>query len=245
MLYIDIHAHWSAYTRSHLLIGPTVLNAHTPIEMQSLLNSMNNPYIIRSLGIHPQDPNQEYLEVLMAIFANEEERKKIHVLGEVGFDLHPHFRDTIMLQEEFFVIQIQLAIKHGLPVIIHQRRAMEYIFKYVSYLKQLRAVIFHGYSGSWNEIIALRKKGVLAFFSIGTPILWGSKIAERMAKEIPLHWLFLETDAPYQPIREKVETTWTDLMLVYKKVADLRQVSVIDLQSRIYQNFIDSFGFTL
>ncbi|NIZ41133.1 TatD family hydrolase [Entomospira entomophila] len=242
MRYIDIHAHWSAYEKDQYLIGATVLNAHSKLEMESLLQEKNSPSIIRSLGVHPQDPNNESLEFLLAVCSNKEERSKIHVIGEIGFDLHPDFRDTIVRQEQLFSQQLDLALMHHLPVIIHQRRAMSYVFQYTGSLRRVPAVIFHGYSGAWNEAIALRKRGVNAFFSIGTPVLWGAKIAERMAIELPLDWLFLETDAPYQPVRGKVKTTWADLQDIYQKVADLRQVSVEDLQIKLERNFIEIFG---
>lgn len=97
----------------------------------------------------------------------------MHAIGEIGFDLWPEFRHTLALQRSIFVEELRLAQQYHLPIVVHQRRAMHEIFAQISSLKRLPAVIFHGYSGTFLEALSLRKRGVHAYFSVGTPLLWG------------------------------------------------------------------------
>ena len=149
---------------------------------------------------------------------------KIFAIGECGFDLFTdEYKSTFAEQKEIWNAQLELAIKYDKPIIVHCRKGMCHIFESIEQLKKLRAVIFHSFSGSVTEAVSLRKKGVNAFFSFGKPILNGNKNAMDCVKNLPLEWLLLETDSPYQTLKGEVFTSPTDILKVYTQFVKLRK----------------------
>ena len=163
---------------------------------------------------------------------------KVFAIGECGFDLFTdEYKSTFAEQNELWNAQLELAIKYDKPIIVHCRKGMCHIFESIEKLKKIRAVIFHSFSGSVTEAISLRKKGVNAFFSFGKPILNGNKNATDCVKNLPLEWLLLETDSPYQTLKGEVFTPPTDILKVYEQVFNLRKENSEIIASKIYENF--------
>ena len=163
---------------------------------------------------------------------------KVFAIGECGFDLFtPEFNSTLDKQKEVWNYQLELAIKYDKPIIVHCRKGMCHIFESIEKLKKIKAVIFHSFSGSVTEANSLRKKGVNAFFSFGKPILNGNKNAMDCVKNLPLEWLLLETDSPYQTLKGEVFTSPTDILKVYEQVFNLRKENSEIIASKIYENF--------
>ncbi|WP_068639376.1 TatD family hydrolase [Thauera butanivorans] len=148
-----------------------------------------------ALGIHPMyvmparmddvDVLDEYLGEGGAV-----------AVGEIGLD---HFVPGIdhERQLEFFVAQLKLARRHGLPVILHVRRAIDPI------LKQLRRIgvpggIAHAFNGSRQQADALIGLGFKLGFG-GTMSFSGSTRIRELAAALPLGAIVLETDAPDIP----------------------------------------------
>jgi TatD DNase family protein len=86
-------------------------------------------------------------------------------------------------------------------------------------------VIFHSYSGTYREAGDLLKRKVNAYFSFGTAIALNHKKAMEAAALLPSERLLTETDAPYQPLREKDFSSWKDIHIVIQAMADLRNQS--------------------
>ena len=149
---------------------------------------------------------------------------KIFAIGECGFDLFTdEYKSTFAEQNELWNAQLELAIKYDKPIIVHCRKGMCHIFESIEKLKKIRAVIFHSFSGSVTEAISLRKNGVNAFFSFGKPILNGNKNAIQCVKSLPIDWLLLETDSPYQTLKGESFTSPIDILKVYAQFVKLRK----------------------
>jgi TatD DNase family protein len=100
---------------------------------------------------------------------------------------------------------------------------MHKIFAHTGNLKKLPAVVFHSYSGTAGEGEALLRRGVNAYFSFGASIKKNHKEAIRASAALPLDHLLLETDAPYQPLREREFSQWADLQVILRGLAHLRR----------------------
>ena len=149
---------------------------------------------------------------------------KIFAIGECGFDLFTdEYKSTFAEQKEIWNTQLELAIKYDKPIIVHCRKGMCHIFESIEKLKKIKAVIFHSFSGSVTEAISFRKKGVNAFFSFGKPILNGNKNAIQCVKSLPIDWLLLETDSPYQTLKGESFTSPNDILKVYDQFVKLRK----------------------
>jgi len=178
-------------------------------------------------GVHPQ---------LLAGKGEKEARRSLETLdelaregrlkaiGEAGFDLFDNsFRATEAQQEELFCAQIELARAYNLPLVLHLRRAMHKAFKYSKQLKRLSAVAFHSYSGTRREGEDFLKRGVNAYFSFGTTIALNHKTAQEAVAYCATDRLLFETDAPYQALRGKNHSTWSDIHTVLEEAVKLRK----------------------
>ena len=56
-------------------------------------------------------------------------------------------------------------------------------------------------------------------------------------KNLPLEWLLLETDSPYQTLKGETFTPPTDILKVYEQVFNFRKESLEIITSKIYDNF--------
>lgn len=182
-------------------------------------------------------PLLDLLETLAASSA-------LNAIGETGFDLYNQtFRDTEAVQEGLFAAHLETALRHGLPLVIHARRAMHRIFAHTAALKKLPAVVFHSYMGTAEEGVSLLRRGVNAYFSFGTGILLNHKTAIRSCASLPLDHLLLETDAPWQPLRGREFSRWADLATILRGAVAIRKEAGADggqaeeLESATDRNF--------
>ena len=139
-------------------------------------------------------------------------------LGECGLDgRNP---ETAELQLFLFKRQIELASQLQKPMILHA-------VKCDAQLQQLAAkikvpAIIHGFNRRKTVADALLDKGF--YLSFGKSVLYHVHLQE-VIRTIPAGRFFLETDA-----------SETDIKAIYQKVAQLRGVSVTELQEQIRQN---------
>jgi TatD DNase family protein len=109
------------------------------------------------------------------------------------------------LQARVLEAQLEMARRHSLPVIIHDREAHGDCFETVLRYPDVTGV-FHSYSGSAEMARELCRRGW--FLSFSGPLTF--KNAERVreaARAVPKDRLLVETDAPYlapHPMRGKI-----------------------------------------
>lgn len=146
-------------------------------------------------------------------------------VGEIGLDGFVSEPD-IALQERFYVEQLKLARRHDLPVILHVRRAVDLILKHLRRL-EVRGGIAHAFNGSRQQADTLVALGFKLGFG-GAMTFSGSTRIRKLATELPLESIVLETDAP------DMSPTWAqgtrndpaNLARYAEVLADLRGLSV-------------------
>jgi TatD DNase family protein len=116
-------------------------------------------------------------------------------VGEIGLDYFVPGLDGAR-QELFYRRQLELALRHGLPVILHVRRSADRL------LKHLRQVpvrgIAHAFNGSDQQAQEFVKLGFKLGFG-GAVTFDRALQLRRLAAELPLSALVLETDSPDIP----------------------------------------------
>jgi len=185
------------------------------------------PGVFPALGIHPlyvDRADEADLDRLDALLA----QGRAVAVGEIGLDHHVPGFDAAR-QEAFFTAQLGLARRHGLPVILHARRAQDAV------LAALRRIgieggIAHAFNGSLQQaeaFIALRFK--LGFG--GAMTFDGSRRIRRLAAELPLEAIVLETDAPdIPPVWARGERNVPEnLLRIAKVLADIRNLSLEEI----------------
>lgn len=199
-----------------------------------------------SFGIHPQAVSPSFMgggfHDSMSFLESLLRDGKIAAVGECGFDFFtPGLRASAMEQESVFDAQLSLALGYGFPMILHLRKSIEKIFSYSKELRKLPAVVFHSFPGTLREALSLLDHGLNAFFSFGKPILNGKKSAVDCVGKLPVGSILLETDSPYQRLRDEDETRPDDIVRVYERAALLRGMGLEELSCELRRNFFSAF----
>jgi TatD DNase family protein len=117
-------------------------------------------------------------------------------IGECGLDHYVEGLDRD-LQLRVFRVQLRIARERGLPVVIHARRALDSVIAELRRIGGLRGVV-HSFSGSREQAMQLYRLGFC--LGLGGPATYErAQRLRRLAAEIPIEHLLLETDAPDQP----------------------------------------------
>lgn len=117
-------------------------------------------------------------------------------VGEIGLDLFVPDPDYAA-QEFFYVEQLKIARAFDLPVLLHCRRANDAILKH---LRRIGAAggIAHAFNGSDQQAQAFIRLGFKLGF--GGAFTWErASNLRRLARELPLEAIVLETDSPDIP----------------------------------------------
>ncbi|AWV07426.1 TatD family hydrolase [Marilutibacter maris] len=124
------------------------------------------------------------------------ERERPVAVGECGLDFFVDDLDPEQ-QAHYFDAQLRLAREFELPVIVHARRAVDAVIAAIRRFAPLRGVV-HSFSGSADQARRLYALGFL--IGLGGPVTYErANRVRRIAAQVPLDSLLLETDAPDQP----------------------------------------------
>ncbi|MCL2600844.1 MAG: TatD family hydrolase, partial [Treponema sp.] len=182
--------------------------------------------VLPCFAVHPQMPlsgKPGGAEAGLAVLDLLAGQGRLAAVGETGFDLFsPAFRETEKTQDLVFAAHIEAALRHGLPLVLHARRAMHKIFAHAAMLRKCRAVVFHSWPGTASEGQALLRRGINVFFSFGTTIALNHREAMRCCAIFPGERLLTETDAPFQPLRGREFSRHADLPHILETMAALR-----------------------
>ncbi len=159
-----------------------------------------------ALGIHPlyvAQAGDADLATLDAHLLRYRDDPRLVAVGEIGLDFfvpelcQPPLRER---QQFFYREQLKLARKHDLPVLLHVRRSLDQVLKGLRETAQGRAWsgIAHAFNGSEQQ--------AQAFLALGLKLGFGGALTferalqlRRLAVNLPLDAIVLETDAPDMP----------------------------------------------
>lgn len=146
-------------------------------------------------GLHPTFLHHHRHEHLREL-GDWIERERPVAVGECGLDYYIDGLDR-EAQQAFFDGQLELARKHDLPLIVHARRAVEAVIVSLRRAGRLRGVV-HSFAGSPEQARQLWDLGFM--IGLGGPVTYErARRLRRLAAQMPLEHLLLETDAPDQP----------------------------------------------
>lgn len=158
------------------------------------------------------------------------ENDNVVAVGEIGLDYY-HTKDNKDKQIELFEKMLRLGEKHGLPVIVHSRKAMQDTF---DMLKSHDVVgSMHCYQGSAEMAREFVKLGFYIGIG-GTLTHTGNKKTRNMVKNIDVNHILLETDSPYLAPQKKRGEMNTPLNIKYvigklSEELDMNEVDVVDI----------------
>lgn len=183
-----------------------------------------------STGIHPWNINKINVKEQLKVLAFAARNPMICAIGECGIDRAIPI--NIERQIEIFEAHIRIANYADKPLIIHNVRAFSDFLHLIKQNKVHSPWIFHGYTGNLRVAKEFIKEG--AFLSFGHHLLSETSKAAAIFKEIPLEYIFLETD------------DWDgNIEQIYIRAAELKEISLIELRETIYRNYKRVFNVDL
>lgn len=250
-LIFDTHAHYDDKSfdedRSEVLnMLPqsnvfAVVNAGADIEssVKSIEISKEYDYVYASVGIHPEnipDEKCDYISILEDLSKNE----KVVAIGEIGLDYH-YTKDNKAKQMELFENQINLAVNHNLPIMVHDREAHGDTMDLLK--KHTPNGIVHCFSGSVEMAKEVIKLGM--YIGIGGLITFkNAKTAVSVVENIPLSSIVLETDAPYMtpvPFRG-TRCNSSHIKYTAEKIAEIKNMDVNEVLKITKENALKVFN---
>lgn len=182
-----------------LCVIPAVERANWPA-VQALAAAQGDAY---ALGIHPlyvpQAQDDDLLALDEALTASSQDPRLVAV-GEIGLDFFVPALCTPAMRERqwrFYLAQLRLAQKHGLPVILHVRHSADLLLKGLRQMG-VQGGVAHAFNGSAQQ--------AEAFIGLDFALGFGGAVSferatqlRRLAVTLPLSALVLETDAPDMP----------------------------------------------
>ena len=186
-----------------------------------------------AFGIHPMhaDLADDQALVRLAEFA-----PRGVAIGEIGLD--PSYSVPLEAQERAFREQLRLAVSLGLPVLVHCRRAFQRVLQILreEQAHQVRGIM-HAFSGSVEMAREFIRLGFL--ISLSGTVTWDNAVRPlRLARQLSLECLVLETDAPDlspQYFRGKPNQP-SYLVEVQRAVAQIRGIRPTDVLIQTTKN---------
>lgn len=257
-MFIDSHAHLEypdfdadldeVITRAKEGRVDKIINIGTTLESsrKSIHLSERYPdFIYPAAGFHPHDVDDSFsfekaekdLEELL-------KTKKTVAVGECGLDYSRLLDNAekvvdeyeVKKQKDLFNLQLGLAKKYNLPVIIHSRTAEEDTFDILNNHNNLKGVV-HCYTGT----LEFAKKVLDLGFYIGfTGIITFPNAVELtdVVKNIPLEKMLIETDSPFiapVPFRGNRNEP-ANVKEVAGKIAEIKNLSLEEVARQTSKN---------
>lgn len=195
-----------------------------------------------SIGIHPHEA-KDYVdgESELVKFAELATQPKVVAVGECGLDYYYNHSPKAD-QERILRYQIELAIKHNLPIIFHVREAFDDFWQIFESYEGIRGVL-HSFTDSMANMEKAVKKGLFVGVNgIATFAKGPGQLA--VYKAIPLDHLLLETDAPFlAPVPHRGKTNEPRYIPdIAQFLAELRGEKENDIARATTQNALKLFG---
>lgn len=217
-----------------------IINVGTSVaeSMNCVLLAEAFPAIWAAIGTHPNDLTETWHEDIKhykKMLAKDNHR--IVAIGEIGLDYHyPDYHKQ--RQYDAFHAQIELALEHNLPIIVHTRDANDETLRIIETYKheQLKGII-HCFSE--DQAFAHYAIALGFLLGIGGTLTYPKNASLRtLFASLDLQHIVLETDAPFlppQPIRGQ-QNHPSEILYIADFLAKLKNIDVKTVASITTQN---------
>jgi TatD DNase family protein len=201
-----------------------------------------------ALGIHPMyvptsaEQDLQFLREEIARLLNDTVAgKRLVAVGEIGLDFFvPALCESPLKekQEYFYSEQLKIARDFGLPVLLHVRKSQDKILKFLRRIP-VQGGIAHAFNGSVQQ--------AQHFIDLGFKLGFGGAMTftralqiRRLATDLPLSSIVLETDAPDIAPRwcHPGINTPGELVQIGHEFASLRQLTLSDAAQQTSANVL-------
>ncbi len=241
-LFIDIHCHLEMLPDISKAIDSakkagvnTILTQGVNLQTnrKALELTSTYPQVKAALGLYPIDALKiSDTEIDKEISFVKKNKKSIVAIGEVGMDFKEDEKEHER-QKKIFKKFIELSQEIDKPIIVHSRKAE---LECIELLESLKAkkVIMHCFCGKWKLVERIQKN--CWFLTVPTSVTKSQQF-QAIAQTVPLAQLFCETDAPFLHPENKWPNEPALVVESYKKIAELKNISLEEVKKEIANNF--------
>ncbi|NLY64211.1 MAG: TatD family hydrolase [Alcaligenaceae bacterium] len=198
------------------------------------------PHLIGSVGVHPD--YEETPEPSVEMLCEYAQHPKIVAIGETGLDYY-RLSEPLDWQRNRFRVHIRAAVETGLPLIIHTRSSAEDTIKIMQEERARQCGgVMHCFTETWEVAQAAIEQNFYISLS-GIVTFKNAHQLHEVAQKVPLERLLIETDSPYLapvPFRGKLNDP-SKVIHVAEKIADLRGVTLKEIEEASTENFFNLF----
>jgi TatD DNase family protein len=252
--YFDIHSHlnfpdyekdWDEVmqrlrdTETHtIVVGTDYESSEKAVELADKYEGM-----YACIGVHPVDDPKRVFE--KEKFEELVKNPKVVAVGECGMDFfHADKTGDYERQKELFLAQVEFAIEHDKPVMIHARSAYSEILDILEPLKREHRDRLWGDVHFFAGDVETAKRFLNIGFTMSfTGVITFVRDYDEVMKFLPLESIMSETDAPFVapvPYRGKRnEPSYVNE--VVKKIAEIRGEDLEVVQKTLISNALRVF----
>jgi TatD DNase family protein len=235
-----------------LIVIPAVAKHNFALVAQlaaAIGHGLNGTRGVYALGIHPMYVPEASVDDLVTLRLQVEAAlqtgntgngdPRFVAIGEIGLDFFVPLLKTPELREKqayFFREQLKIARDFDLPVLMHVRRSQDEVLKHVRQIRPSGGIA-HAFNGSFQQAQAYVDLGFKLGFG-GAMTFTRALQIRRLALQLPLSALVLETDAPdmapcwLHPAPNSPE----QLPAIGAVLAELRGISLVDVAQATTEN---------
>ena len=198
-----------------------------------------HPGVYLCVGVHPSESARvpmSYLDELR----DHARHARVVAIGETGLDFYRDYAPRAD-QERWFRAQVAVADELGLPVVIHQRSALDPTLAILEEMKPAAGGVLHCFDDG-PEVIA-RARALGFKLGLGGCLTYGHDALDAAVREAPEDMLVLETDSPYlEPEPRSLRRNEPALLpRVVKRLCELRGWTPADAERVTTANARDLF----
>lgn len=220
--------------------GALVVGCDVPSSREAVALARRYPHLRAAVGVHPHDSidlDAEAVQVLRELAQQPE----VVAFGEIGLDYH-YDHSPRDVQRTAFRRQLDLADEFDLPIIIHEREAVDDVMNILD--------AGHGWArgGCWHccsvtpdigiEIAQRLYLGIAGWITFPK-----SDNIRALVHAVPLARLLVETDAPYiAPVPHRGQTNEPAyVVLTAQALAEIKGTTVLDVERNTSANTLRAF----
>jgi TatD DNase family protein len=188
-----------------------------------------HPNVLAAVALHPNEAGAgTATEDALAEIDRLAAQPRVRAVGETGLDRYRTGAEGWAPQEASFRAHIDIAKRHGLAVVVHDRDAHDDVLRVLEDEGAPEHTVLHCFSGDAGFARACIERGYVLSFA-GTVTFGNAGYLREAAAITPLDQLLVETDAPFLtpvPMRGRPNAS----RLVPHTVRALAEVTGTDLQ---------------
>ena len=246
MAWADQHCHLPAGEEAGLLVADAraagvevMINVGTDVAGSAQAADAAAAFsgVWATAGVHPHEASggTAGLEDLLR-------RPEVVAVGEAGLDYH-YDHSPRPVQRDVFAAQVEMANRHGLPLVVHSRSAWDDTLAVLDSEGVPRRTVMHCFTGGPQEAEECLRRGAILSFS-GIVTFPKAPEVREAALACPLDRLVVETDSPYlAPVPHRGRRNRPALVSVIgAAVADVKGIDVGEVEAATWSTTLEFYA---